>query len=296
MLNAIIDKYEQKLDSLRPADFDMPLQLLSAWNETYKIKDETAHRVELMLLALFVAVSTRKSLTLSLHSFSRLLERDCDIAFLENAINAYRSKIECSPIKLTKHGAARQGMLVSNTETVLTALDDVMQDLSACGYKPCLAYGTLLGAKRENAFIAHDDDVDILVELSESDLDEKSVKPFMATLIDKLDKNKYRISKGSKTTTTHNIHVFHKKTNIMIDIFPYWFKESSAYLHMEKMRVRAIPKDILSGRTSVSLYNKQYPAPCKIVEFLEERYGDSWSVSDRFHEWPWPVSITEENN
>ena len=296
LLNLLLESYEQKLEVLRPADFDVPLQLLSTWNETYKLSDETLHRLELMLLALFVVVSTRKSLTLSLHSFSRLLERDCDIAFLENAINEYRSKVECSPIKLTKHGAARQGVLVSNTDTVLTALDEVMQDLSACGYKPCLAYGTLLGAKRENAFIPPDDDVDILIDLSVSDLEEKSVKPSMEALIEQLDPSKYRISKGSKTTTTHNIHVFHKKTNIMIDIFPYWFNGDSAFLHMEKMKVRGIPKDILSSRTTTSLYNKEYPVPGRIVDFLKERYGDAWSVSDRFHEWPWPVRVTEGSN
>ena len=289
LINAIICDFENKLSALTNADFTLPIQMLSTWNETYKRTNDETHELELKLLALYVFFKTKKSLSLSLSSFSRLLEFSDDIEFLETCINDYRQQCELLPIKLTKHGAARQGMLVSNTEDVLNTLDKVMQDLSNLGVNPCLAYGTLLGAKREGAFISHDDDVDILIELSKTPMHEHQVKEVMQQFLDKLDSSEYRISTGSKTTKTYNVHIFHKKTNIMIDVFPYWYNEDKAYLHMEKMAIKGIPKEILEKRTTIKLYNKTFSAPADITGFLELRYGETWSVSDRYHEWPWVV-------
>ena len=291
LLSVLLKELESNIERLQDKHFDMPMQMLSMWNETYKPLDIESHKIELSILALFVFHNTRKSLTLSLNSFSRLLPSSKDIEQLEENINCYRKQSSEQPIKLTKHGAAKQGMLVSNVNAVLTALNEVMQDLTTLGYQPCLAYGTLLGAKREGQFISHDDDVDILIELSREDINERNVKTLMEKLQSELDSSKYRVNIGSKTTTTYNIHVFHKQTNIMIDIFPYWFKKEHAYLHMEKMKIRSIPRHILTGRNEIELYGKPYPAPDNTSEFLEERYGDGWKTPDRYHEWPWPVSV-----
>lgn len=291
LLSVFLKDLESNIEKLQDKHFNMPIQMLSMWNEKYKPSDIDTHKIELSILALFVFYKSRKSLTLSLNSFSRLLPTSRDIEQLEENINYYRKLSSEQPIKLTKHGAAKQGMLVSNVDAVLTALNEVMLDLSTLGYNPCLAYGTLLGAKREGQFIAHDDDVDILIELSKEELNEKNVKTLMEKLQSELDSSKYRINIGSKTTTTYNIHVFHKQTNIMIDIFPYWFNKEHAYLHMEKMKIRSIPRHILTGRDDIELYGKPYPAPINTSEFLEERYGDGWETPDRYHEWPWPVSV-----
>ncbi|BFT31562.1 hypothetical protein D210916BOD24_27380 [Alteromonas sp. D210916BOD_24] len=291
LLAAIVSDLESKLNQLEDKHFSIPLQVLSSWDESYRISDTTTHQSELSLLALYVFHKTKQSLSLSLNSFSRLLANTSDIEQLERNINQYRDTCSLQPIKLTKHGAARQGMLVSNTESVLLALDEVMSDLSEAGFKPCLAYGTLLGAKRENKFISHDDDVDILVELSISDTNESQVQSLMENVKASLDEKKYRVSKGSKTTKTYNIHCFHKKTNIMIDIFPYWFNKEEAYLHMEKMMIRAMPKAILAERDELQLYEKSYPVPKDTIGFLTERYGENWSKPDRYHEWPWPVNV-----
>ena len=289
LINAIICDFENKLNSLTDADLALPIQMLSTWNETYKRTNEETHLLELKLLALYVFFKTKKSLSLSLSSFSRLLEFSDDIEFLEGCINNYRQQCELLPIKLTKHGAARQGALVTNTEEVLYTLDKLMQDLSNLGVNPCLAYGTLLGAKRDGTFIPHDDDVDILIELSKTPMHENQVKEAMQQLVAKLDDKEYRTNWASKITKTYNVHVFHRKTNIMIDVFPYWYSGDKAFLHMEKMAIKGIPKEILEKRTTIKIYDKIFDAPADITGFLELRYGKTWSVPDRYHEWPWVI-------
>ncbi|MDC8833018.1 LicD family protein [Alteromonas gilva] len=288
ILSSVVTCFEEHLVSLKERDFDIPLQMLSTWNENYTISDNKWHKTELALLAIYIFVKTKKTLSLSLNSFSRLLSNSKDIEYLESKVNAYRSAGSLFPLKFTKHGAARQGMLVCNTDKVLLALDAVMEDLSRLGLKPCIAYGTLLGAQREGKFIDHDDDVDILIELSEEDLTESQVRTLMNDAMAKLAGSKYRVNTNKKSGT-YNTHVCHRETDILIDVFPYWYSGNSINLYMEKMAIKSIPKQILSGRSKLQLYQKSYDAPFDIKAFLLSRYGPRWEISDRYHEWPWQV-------
>jgi phosphorylcholine metabolism protein LicD len=170
-----------------------------------------------------------------------------------------------------------------------------MHDLAEMGLRPCLAYGTLLGAYREKQFISHDDDVDILIEFADDNLTRGQAYAQRERLIEKLDPNKYFIS-TAKVEQNLNIHLFLKETNIMIDVFPYWHEEGKDSLHMEKMAVRSIPSQILAERTEIELAGKKFMAPGDIEGFLVERYGETWHVSDKYHEWLWPIETLQAEN
>ena len=75
----------------------------------------------------------------------------------------------------------------------------------------------------------------------------------------------------------------------MVDVFPYWIEDNQAQLHMENMKIRGISPSIFDGRKTISLYGEEFDIPAKPEAFLEERYGEDWKVSNRFHEWPWKI-------
>ena len=269
------------------------LNFISSWSPT--LPEQNLHNKELQILAAYIFENTKKFLKCSLIPFTKMMPYTDNIEVLEQVFNILRAKHELPLIKFTKHGIAEQGMLVQNVPKVIKTLEIVMHDLDKMGLRPCLAYGTLLGAYRERQFIEHDDDVDILIEFADEKLTRDQAYAKREQLIAKLDLNKYRIS-TAKVDKNLNIHLFLKETNIMIDVFPYWHEEDKNSLHMENMAVRSIPSQILAERTEVELAGKKFMAPGDIEGFLVERYGETWHVSDKFHEWLWPIKTLQTEN
>jgi hypothetical protein len=269
------------------------LNFISSWSPT--LPAQNLRIKELQILAAYIFENTKKFLDSSLTPFTKILPYTNDIEVLEKAFNELRAKNKLPLIKFTKHGIAEQGMLVQNVPKVVKTLEIVMHDLAEMGLRPCLAYGTLLGAYREKQFISHDDDVDILIEFADDNLTRGQAYAQRERLIEKLDPNKYFIS-TAKVEQNLNIHLFLKETNIMIDVFPYWHEEGKDSLHMEKMAVRSIPSQILAERTEIELAGKKFMAPGDIEGFLVERYGETWHVSDKYHEWLWPIETLQAEN
>ncbi len=260
-------------------------QCLSSW--TLVPLSSEQENVELDLLALIFTAQMQKGMSLNLKPFASILSTRDAVNKLEDKVNEERLKLKNETIKFTKHGVARKGCLVDDIPAVMSTLSEVMAMLEDMELQPCLAYGTLLGAQRDKAFISHDDDVDILVRLSEEQISEYRARQLRDDIIKSLPQDKYRIDYGQQHNL--NIHLYSKKTGVMIDIFPYWVSGDKAYLHMENMTIRGIDKNIFDGRKKLELYGKELPAPQKIEDFLFERYGSGWTISDKFHEWPWKL-------
>jgi hypothetical protein len=270
------------------------LNFISTWAR--ELPTQYLHNKELKILAMYMFEVTKDQLGFFLMPFSRLFPYTNNLEFLELELNRLCDKNSLAHIMFTKHGVSRRGMLVQNIPVVLKTLETVMNDFAKMGLRPCLAYGTLLGAYREKQFIAHDDDVDILVEFADEGLTRDKVFALRAKLIEQLDPKKYRVSSEGKVPNNLNIHLYLKETNIMIDVFPYWHDGENVLLHMENMAIRAIPRAILAARTEIELAGKTFMAPDETEAFLVERYGETWNVSDKYHEWPWPIKTQEADN
>jgi hypothetical protein len=270
------------------------LNFISSWSTS--LPAPKLHNKELQILAAYIFENTKNHLYCSLIPFTKILPYTDNIEVLEQAFNFLRAKHDLSLIKFTKHGIAQQGMLVQNVPNVIKTLEIVMHDFAEMGLRPCLAYGTLLGAYREEQFIAHDDDVDILIEFADENLTRSQAYAKREQLIEGLDLTKYRISSERKIIQNLNIHLYLKETNIMVDVFPYWHEDGKDSLHMEKMAVRSIPSQILVERKEVKLEGKTFMAPSDIEGFLVERYGETWHVSDKYHEWLWPIKTLKVDN
>ena len=260
-------------------------QCLSSW--TLEPIPSEQENLELELLALVLTAQMQKGISLNLKPFATILSTREAINKLEDKVNEARLILNKETIKFTKHGVARRGCLIDDIPAVMATLSEIMAMLEDMELQPCLAYGTLLGAKRDNAFISHDDDVDILVRLPEEEISEHRARQLRDEILKALPEDQFRIDYGQQHNL--NIHLYSKKTGVMIDIFPYWISEGKAYLHMENMTIRGIDAGIFDGRKSLELYGQALPTPKLIENFLFERYGSGWTISDKFHEWPWKL-------
>lgn len=276
---------------VKPKIIKFALNFLSTWSLEKPAGKEL--NTEIMILAACIHHEIKLHLRFSLLPFARLLSNAKEIESLEFHVNKLRKKNELPEIKFTKHGIAKKGMLIQNVPEVIKTLEIVMADLREMGLKPALAYGTLLGAVREKQFIAHDDDVDILIEFNDENICLERAFELKDKLMKQFSTSKYRVVSGSKTVNNLNMHVFLKETNIMVDVFPYWSEGEKVFLHMEKMAIRGIPSFIFEGRAEVELYGKSFSGLAESEEFLRERYGEGWGISDKYHEWPWEVQIEE---
>jgi hypothetical protein len=171
--------------------------------------------------------------------------------------------------------------LTIEKEKYLSALDKIFPLLESLGVKPLLCYGTLLGAVRERQFLLHDDDVDVLCIDGSQSREEALVKK--QELIARLKQDGYVI-----WDTGENFHV--QINQVGVDLFMSWQEGERFHLMMERFQYRHIDAGIMTPAASVQLYDRTYPAPADPAAFLQERYGDGWTVSDPFHEWPWQLT------
>ena len=86
-----------------------------------------------------------------------------------------------------------------------------------------------------------------------------------------------------------NIRVSTPGSPIFIDLFPAWPRADGLHMYMEKMRIRAVPVEAVLPLGTVLLRGETFPAPGRPEQFLTERYGNGWPVSDRFFEWQYPL-------
>lgn len=186
-------------------------------------------------------------------------------------------------IVISKHHI-HYAKLIEKKEIYLNAITKAIPILEDMGMQPMLCYGTLLGARREQAFLAHDDDVDLLCYFeanSHSDAKEKK-QQFLKRLIDM----------GFATWDTgENFQVTIEGASL--DLFICWQEGSHLHLMMENFAYRHVDKDCIIPRSEIKLYDRTYPAPARPDDFLRERYGDTWSIADPYHEWPWPVTSAQ---
>ena len=183
----------------------------------------------------------------------------------------------------SKH-AIQEPVLVRHRDSYLAVLDAAFPALAACGVTPLLCYGSLLGAVRENAFLTHDDDVDLLyVDGSTS---RREMMDRRAELLDRLSAHGFQ-PMGKLTDTTVNFHI--RNADGKLDLFPCWQDGNHLHVMMKYPVYRPVPIRMILPPSQVGLHDRRYPAPADPEAFLAERYGSGWRVPDPYHEWPWPL-------
>lgn len=240
-----------------------------------------ADEAELDILAAMIAGALKKDKVLGSFSFIQNLVVSADqTKRLQERINHYTRKLfNDSAFIMTRHGI-RKSHLLSLKDELLAHTSKVMEFVQSQGYPCMLLYGTLLGAVRDKGFIPHDDDLDVCFFSSHTDMRAASNE-----LYDRLKAHGFTVVKNIGC----NLHVLGGK-GLCVDLFPGVIAGDQISLHMEKMSIRQIPKDIVLPAGSVEFYGRTFSAPANPEAFLEERYGKGWTESNPFFEWPYALS------
>ncbi|MGI8521711.1 MAG: methyltransferase domain-containing protein [Nocardioides sp.] len=162
---------------------------------------------------------------------------------------------------------------------LLDAIEAVVAALERAGVEPFLAYGTLLGAIREQDFLGHDSDADLgYVSHCEhpADVARESFEIERALRADGF--HTYRYSGAAiRVDVAEDDGVIRG-----LDVFGGFLDEGRLYL-MGEVGVDYDPAWI-RPRTTATLAGRSFPVPAVPERLLEAMYGASWAVPDpAFH-------------
>lgn len=221
-----------------------------------------------------------------LKPFGRLISSDLRIRTLKTEMERLIEIREGQPasIVISRHHIHRSN-LIRMKDQYLEAINQVVSVLAAQGVVAMLGYGTLLGAVRENGFMTHDDDVDLIV--FDGSTSQEMAQVGKEKIINMLN------AAGAGARESGYWHLHANVKGMIIDLFPAWQEGGSWMLPMEQLRIRAVPTKNMYPASTVNLYGHRFPAPADCPAFLADRYGEGWVESDPYYEWPWPLERIE---
>jgi len=220
-----------------------------------------------------------------IYSYSGVLDSRDALSRLEAEFDDVRKALDGEPLQLLKHGVSPLGALRRDLPGIQKLYPILRDHLAESGLTPLLAYGTLLGARRNGKVMDHDDDFDLMVIL-----DAPSYEAFdhrRSDLLDKLRGKGWKIWENGKNK---NSHLGRNDLEGHLDLFCAWRHDDVVETHMERMAWRGVPARYFRWTTSIELEGQMYPAPGETDEFLHDRYGADWKVPDKFHDWRWPLT------
>lgn len=222
----------------------------------------------------------------SIKAMSLLLNSRQRLSHLEVQINKVAAGLGLGRYMLTRHGVKSEGVLRRDPDRFVSHMRAVISALETLRREPFLAYGTLLGAVRDRDFIAHDDDIDLMCRSPAGS--RKEAEQDVLGLKEDLRKHGFKVV--DLLPNSLNLHVIDPRNGAVMDVFPCWRQDDALCMHMESMKIRDIPEEVVYPRSTLSFHGEDFPVPSQPEAFLQARYGDGWRVSDPFYEWPWTLS------
>lgn len=263
---------------------DVPWRLLMQVVDVWGREDDPSEATWTVLAAFLLHQAQGRHGT-SIKAMSLLLSSRERLLHLQDKINEVAAALELGRFMLTRHGVKSEGVLRKDPARFVAHMRAVISALESMGREPFLAYGTLLGAVRDQDFIAHDDDIDLMCRSTARS--RKEAEQDVLVLKEGLRELGFKVV--DLLPNSLNLHVIDKKNGAVMDVFPCWLQDDALCMHMESMKVRGIPEAFVYPRSMLSFHGQEFPAPSQPEAFLQARYGEGWRVSDQFYEWPWSL-------
>ncbi len=218
--------------------------------------------------------------------------------FYKNKQDLHKLQYEVNEIifELTKHRGViitRHGFkispLVVHKKTYLDLMDRLFVELIEMDLKPFIAYGTLLGAKRNSHFIEFDDDVDIGIIFEVIDMGELSNK--LKKITEDLVAKGFDVIHNIEFNIIQLINVI--PSSIDIFGFPRIIKGNSyvQYGMHGAMTYDVMQDGVLTELDTIELEGRFFSSPKNPDKFLVWRYGENWMHPDQFFEMDWILSF-----
>lgn len=169
----------------------------------------------------------------------------------------------------------------------LSILDQAADIIHSCNYHYACAYGTLLGFVRESGFIAHDNDIDIVLLGKNGDWQ----AIHWPVLHEALCLQGFTFLRGF-TYGNDIVEVSYAHSGVQIDFFvPYTlngvegglFLINDATKHYPDDSCRTaihVPAPLPASLTKITIEGYQLSIPSNAEEILESIYGPGWKVPD----------------
>ena len=174
---------------------------------------------------------------------------------------------------------------------VLDAMKIVLDALEKSGVEPFLAYGTLLGAVRDQNFIGHDSDADLGYVSRCHTPAEAAMESFR--LQRKLQQMGFTIERYSGIAFKVVVREADGRTR-GLDVFGGFMREGALYL-MGEVGV-PFSEEWLYPRSTATLADREFPVPAVPDRLLEAMYGPSWQVPDPAFQFTTPPETVRRLN
>lgn len=218
-------------------------------------------------------------------AYARVLDSAARLDRLEVEFDRATTALGTPPMHHVRHGIEYRGQLRDRAPQIAKAVEKLSVDLASEGLVPLLAYGSLLGAIREEHLLDHDDDFDLFVTLGAGT--EEEFHERRRALHCALEARGWTVEPNGKFK---NAHIWNGEEGSKLDLFSVWDDGVSAWTHMEGMKWRSMPRNWFLKHSPIEVDGIRLEASDYASEFLAERYGQNWMTPDKYYDWRWPLS------
>jgi hypothetical protein len=182
-------------------------------------------------------------------------------------------------LEWTNHGITKtfRYWTLAEKKQYIRAAAKLVQTLKNFSPNVCMGFGSVLGFIRENDFIAHDDDLDVIITLKPSRFE--NIKSALSIFLKRSGYETYDSNLSHLTAWIEN------EQPAGIDVF-IAFKEDE-FLSCYPSRRKGLLYNDVFPTTARSCYEVNLPFPADSTTYLQNVYGPDWQnpISNWNHPW-----------